>query len=372
VSGIKTTRADTRPPSSAPADRQQAEIERSPSLTPSSSTPPSPSGTLRSVAAALALGLALLVAYVALFSTAFRDPQPKGLEVAVFAPGGVGQQVEQGLERSAPGVYEPDQVGSAQAAREAVLDRTADGGLVVTPDGASVLTAEAGGAAGAQALAEGLTRAATETGMHAEVQDLRPLPDNDSRGMTGFFTMVGVLIGSLAGAIALWLFAPGLGLVGRIGALGLFAALGGLLAAVTTGGIVDTLDGAFWPVAGVTALLSLAVSLTTAGLLRLLGGAGIGVSMVLMVLLGLSSSGGLLSSQFLPGFFEAVGPLLPPAAGRDALRAVVYFDGHGSATALTVLVAWSLIGAAALLTAAGMSRQARPALTLSPQRPVAP
>jgi hypothetical protein len=112
----------------------------------------------------------------------------------------------------------------------------------------------------------------------------------------------------------------------------------------------------------VTALQSLAVSLTTAGLVRWLGAPGIGVSMILMVLLGLSSSGGVLSSQFLPGFFEAVGPLLPPAAGRDALQAVVYFDGHGSAAALTVLVAWSLVGAAALLAAAGVGRQARPAL----------
>jgi hypothetical protein len=344
VSGTETTRTDMRPPSNAP---------------------PARSRTLRSVVTALGIGLALLVAYVALFSAAFRDPRPEDLEVAVFAPGGAGERVEQGLERSAPGVYELDQVDSGQAAREAVLDRTADGGLVVTGDGARVLTAEAGGIAGAQALAEGLTRAAAETGMRAEVQDLRPLPDNDSRGMTSFFTMIGVLIGSLAGAIALWLFAPTLGLVARFGALGLFATLGGLLAGVTTGGVVDTLDGAFWSVTGVTALLSLAVSLTTAGLLRWLGAAGIGVSMVLLVLLGLSSSGGLLSSQFLPGFFEAVGPLLPPAAARDALRAVVYFDGHGSAAALTVLVAWSLIGGSALLTAAGVGRQATPSRPLS-------
>src|SRR5919106_3159180 len=114
------------------------------------------SGTHRSVAAALALGLALLVAYVALFTAAFRDPQPKGLEVAVFAPGGMERQLEQGLERSAPGIYQLDRVGSARTAREAVLDRTADGGVVVTADGARVLTAEAGGLATAQALAVGL------------------------------------------------------------------------------------------------------------------------------------------------------------------------------------------------------------------------
>jgi hypothetical protein len=136
---------------------------------------------------------------------------------------------------------------------------------------------------------------------------------------------------------------------------------------LTTAGVVDTLDGAFWPVAGVTALLSLAVGLTTAGLLRWVGSAGIGLSLLLMVLLGLSSSGGLLSSQFLPGFFETLGPLMPASAARDGLRAVVYFDGHGSGGAILVLGAWAAIGAAALLAAAGIGRQALPSLPLSPR-----
>jgi hypothetical protein len=235
----------------------------------------------------------------------------------------------------------------------------------VTKVGARVLTAEAGGTATAQAVAEGLTRAVSAAGERPELEDVRPLPENDSRGMAGYFPTVGVVIGSLAAAIALWLFAPRLGLLPQLGALAGFAALGGLLAAATTAGIVDTLDGAYWSVAGVTAVLSLAVGLTAAALVRWSGSAGIGASILVLVAVGLSSSGGVFSPTFLPGFFDAVGPLMPPGAGRDALRAVVYFDGHGAADALAPLLAWALVGAGGLLAATRARRWARPALPLS-------
>ena len=332
-------------------------------MTSSTPTPGAPGlrALLRPVAAAGGLGLALLFTYVALFTAAFRDPQPKGLEIAMFAPPTQAQQLEPSVERSAPGVYELGPVRSAEAARQAVLDRRADGALVVNHGHARVLTAEAGGTATADAVSEGLTRAVSAGGARAEVENLKPLPNNDSRGMSAYFTTIGVVIGSLAGAILMWLLAARLGAFARLGALGGFAALAGLVAAATTAGVVGTLDGAFWPVAGVTALLSLGVALPTAALLRWLGTAGIGLSMILMLVLGLSSSGGLLSPSYLPGFFEIVGQVLPADPARDALRAVVYFDGHGTGEPLAVLVGWALVGATGMLAAAGLRRDAQPA-----------
>ena len=353
-----TTRADTARIGDQPQPRG------GPRMTSSSPTPrvARPSRLLGSVVAAGGLGLALMFTYVALFTAAFRDPQPDGVDVAVFAPPTQAQQLDRSLQRSAPGVYHLESADSSEAARQAVLDRAADGALVVTAEHARVLTADAGGTATADAVSEGLTRAVTASGGRAEVQDLKPLPDNDSRGMSAYFTTIGVVIGSLVGAILMWLLAPRLGPFARLGALGTFAALAGLVAAATTAGVVDTLGGALWSVAGVTALLSLAVVLPTAALLRWLGTAGIGASMILMLVLGLSSSGGLLSPAYLPGFFEFAGPLLPPDPARDALRAVVYFDGHGSGEALGVLAAWALVGVSGLLVAAGLRRDAQPGL----------
>ena len=339
-------------------------------MTSSTSTPrrSRPDRLLPPVAAAGGLGLALLFVYVALFTAAFRDPQPEGLEIAVFAPPTQAQQLERSLDRSARGVYQLEPADSAKTARQAVLDRRTEGALVVTNGHARVLTAEAGGTATADAVREGLTRAVSAGGGRAEVKDLKPLPDNDSRGMSAYFTTIGVVIGSLAGAILMWLLAPSLGPFARLGTLGSFAALAGLVAATTTAGVVDTLDGAFWSVAGVTALLSLAVALPTAALLRWVGTAGIGLSMILMLVLGLSSSGGLLSPSYLPGFFETVGQILPADPARDALRAVVYFDGHGTDEPLLVLVAWALAGASGMLAAAGLRRDARPALPFAQAR----
>ena len=341
-------------------------------MTPPTSTPhvSQPNRLLRSVVTAAGLGLALLFAYVALFTAAFRDPQPQAVEVAVFAPPTQAQQLEQSLQRSAPGVYDLESADSAKAAHQAVLERRADGALVVGAGHTRVLTAEAGGAATANAVSEGLARAVSAGGGRAQVQDLKPLPDNDSRGMSAYFATIGVVIGSLAGAILMWLLAPRLGPFARLGALAAFAALAGLLAAATTAGVVDTLDDASWSVAGVTALLSLAVVLPTAALLRWLGTPGIGVSMILMLVLGLSSSGGLLSPEYLPGFFELAGPLLPPDPARDALHAVVYFDGHGTGEPLAVLAAWALIGASGLLAAAGIRRDVQPVLPIAPAKAI--
>jgi hypothetical protein len=325
-------------------------------------------GLLRPVAAAGGMGLALLFAYVALFTAAFRDPRPEGLEIAVFAAPAQAQQMERSLERSAPSVYQLEPANSAEAARQAVLDRRADGALVVANAHTRVLTAEAGGTATADAISEGLTRAVPAGSGRAEVDELKPLPNNDSRGMSAYFTTIGVVVGSLAGAILMWLLAPRLGSFARLAALGSFAVLAGLVAATTTAGVVDTLDGALWSVAGVTVLLSLAVALPTAALLRWLGTAGIGASMILMLVLGLSSSGGLLSPSYLPGFFDTVGQVLPADPARDALRAVVYFDGHGTGDPLLVLVGWALVGAGGILAAAGLRRDQQPALPFAQAR----
>jgi hypothetical protein len=276
--------------------------------------------------------------------------------------------LEGSLERSAPGVYRLEPADSAEAARQAVLDRRAEGALVVTRGHTRVLTAEAGGTATADAVSEGLARAVSAGGGRAEVTELKPLPSNDSRGMSAYFTTIGVVIGSLAGAILMWLLAPSLGPFARLGALGSFAALAGLVAATTTAGVVDTLDGAYWSVAGVTALLSLAVALPTAALLRWLGTAGIGASMILMLVLGLSSSGGVLSPSYLPDFFETVGQILPADPARDALRAVVYFNGHGAGEALLVLLGWALVGASGILAAPGLRRDPQRALPFAQAR----
>jgi hypothetical protein len=115
--------------------------------------------------------------------------------------------------------------------------------------------------------------------------------------------------------------------------------------------VVGALDGAFWGVAGIAALLIAAVVLATHGLARLLGPAGAGLAALTMVLFGLSSSGGGLGPQLEPGFYGALSRFLPSGSALTAVRNEVYFAGAHTLGALVVLGAWSVLGAAALLVA---------------------
>jgi hypothetical protein len=127
------------------------------------------------------------------------------------------------------------------------------------------------------------------------------------------------------------------------------------VASATAAWVTGALTGAFWSVAGVVSLLALAVSATTYGLGRMLGPPGVGLAALILIALGMSSSGAAIGLDFVPGFFHAVGPGLPPAATITALHRVVYFGGASVAGPLEVLAAWAGCG----LLASGIAEIAR-------------
>lgn len=98
----------------------------------------------------------------------------------------------------------------------------------------------------------------------------------------------------------------------------------------------------------------------------LLGLPGLGLTALVMVVLGNPLSGGSSAPQMLPAGWGAFGQWLPPGAGITALRGVAFFDGAGSGMAFAVLGGWLLLGLVlTLLPAVGRRslsrRSARPA-----------
>ena len=111
------------------------------------------------------------------------------------------------------------------------------------------------------------------------------------------------------------------------------------------------------------------MALPAAGLVRLLGPHGLAPAAVLFLLIGNPGSGNGSAPELLPGFWRAVGPLLPPGAGGTALRNVAYFDGAALARPLLVLLAFAAVGAALLAVsrrrAVAAPEAARPELALA-------
>ena len=158
-----------------------------------------------------------------------------------------------------------------------------------------------------------------------------------------FASMLGIAKGSRPETFprALW----------RLGATLPYALLSGFGGAVVAEPVLHAMNGHFWSIAGIGTLVTLSAATVTIALQTLFGVIGIGLTVVIFVILGNPSAGGAYQPSVLPPFWRAISSLLPNGAGTDAIRRIVYFDGHGITHAVVVLVCWILGGV--LLTMIG-------------------
>lgn len=107
-------------------------------------------------------------------------------------------------------------------------------------------------------------------------------------------------------------------------------------------------------------MVVLSVTGSPVSVLEAIGIVGIGVAIVLFVVLGNPSAGGAYQLPLLLGFWRTIGDTLPNGAGVDALRSIVYFDGHGITSHLLTIAAYGLgASIAALAATTYRSRSAR-------------
>jgi hypothetical protein len=284
------------------------------------------------------LGVALLFTFTAVFAAAFHNPQPQELEVAVVGPPSALRQARATLD---PQQFYAVPYPSASAARTALAHDEIHGAVV---DG-RILVASASGFVAAQKTAMALKALAPQ----APVEDVAPLPPHDARGISAFVTVASATIASMVFAVLLTLAGGRHATRARLIALLLVAGLGGIAVALSVDTIVGALTEDFWGVAGVIALLIGAVTLAIHGLGRLFGHAGAALGGMVLILIGVTSSGGAVGYELQPRFFRAVSQLMPPGAALTAVRNEVYLHGAHTLGALVVLLAWAAAGSVALV-----------------------
>lgn len=302
----------------------------------------------RAVLAPLGAGIAIVFFFVWLFGAALHQPAPHDLPVGFVGPDALLNRVVAGTEASAPGAFSFSTYPSEDDARSAILDRTISGALVVDqaqPAQPKVLVASAGGMSASSAISAAFTAlvaASGQPGVSAVVEDMRALTASDSRGLVPFFLVLGVSLSAFIFVVLLRPRLTDLSLPGKIGALALYAVVCGLVASLAVS-IVLGFDAKYWSVAGVCALLALAVATGTAACLSLFGRAGIGVAGLVLILLGNASSGSVVGSAFLPQPFRWLSPVLPVGPALESVRSVLYFDGAGSGWWLWTLAIWAAV-----------------------------
>jgi hypothetical protein len=319
-------------------------------------------------------GLVLLFAFTVLYVAAFHAPRAKGLDVGVVGGPPVAARVQSRLDAVDRGALDVRAFGTEAGARSALLDTDINGVIVPGAAGDRLVVAQALGAAQTETVVGALRRVAAALPAPV-VEDVRPLPAGDRRGLSSLFTVIGTLMPSLVFGVPLSVFGGRLPARTRWCAVVAYAVLAGPVVAFDVDVVVGALDGGFVGVAVVSGLLALAVAAAAHGLAHLGGAVGIAAAVLTLVLHGLSSSGGAVGYQFEPGLYGAISQLLPPGAAVTAVRNVRYFDWAATLGPLTVLGVWALGGVALGLLGevAGRRARAMPAarrLDVAPRTPV--
>jgi hypothetical protein len=300
------------------------------------------------VALPAAVVLALLV-----FAWPSARIEPRDLPIGLIGINPVAQQVLSGLDRTEPGGFDVRLYADVHAARTAIERRTIYGALDVSDGRVTVYDAAAAGPTVAQVLTgvgAHLAEAHNPAGQ-VRVVDVVPLSSRDPRGavLTSAvlpLTICSLLVGAVLGLVlrleSLWLHLSAFVLVSASVGLGAYLIAQGYLGALPHEPL------ATW---GALALAVLAMCATAGGLAELTGAAGLGVSGLLLVLLGNAFSATTSAPELLPKAVGQLGQWLPPGAAANLLRSTAYFDGQGAGGHAAVLVLWTVFGAAAIVIA---------------------
>jgi hypothetical protein len=296
----------------------------------------------------IVVGLVLLLTLIGLLGTAIRDPRPHDIAVGLSAPPPVVQQLTQGFAQAAPGAFAFTTYASEAEARAAIDRRDVVASLIVGATGPRLVVAGAAGDPITGGVTAAITNAFRAQGAEVAVEVVHPFQAGDPHGIVLFFLVLATLISSVVvGALAV-LPAPDRSWVTQMAIVATYAISAGIVGALATAWIVDGYGNGLWLVMGLVALLALAVGSVVAASARILGPAGVAFGALVVVLLGLVSSGGPLGSEFLPDAYRAVAPVLPVGPVYSALRGALYFDGVGVTGPVILLLVWAALGIVAL------------------------
>lgn len=297
----------------------------------------------------LALGLGFVLSYVG----ALHDPRLQNLPVTVVStsPQVTGQVVSQLSSALPPGIIVPSAGTTVAAAGEQVRDRQTGAAFVYNPSGTqdTLIVASAAGAAQARAVAGLFTAIDQQQGRTLAVEDVVPAGSKDFNGLSTFYLVVGwcvtgyliaAILGISAGARPSTMTRAVIRLV-AIAVTGFVAAILGTLIVQHS---LGALGGQFWPMVATGTLLVFGVGAITMVFQIAFGVIGIGLAVLLIVVLGNPSAGGAFPRSMLPPFWRAIGAFLPPGAGTDAVRSIVYFGGAQTGYPLLIIAGYALLG----------------------------
>jgi len=281
---------------------------------------------------------------------------PRDLPVGVVGASPATQQVTAGLTRSEPGGFSVRRYANEASARTAIERRDIYGAFVVSPGRVTVLEASAASPTVAQLVSTVGQQLADHIAANAQPRsaiqvtsvDVAPTSASDPHGLVLGIAPLPLSIFGVLMAVAIMMVARFRLAWRQLVALLIVSVAGGLGDYLIVQGFLGALPGAPAATWASLALTILAVSAPAAGLISLMGPAGLAVGAVLMVVVGNAFSAATSAPQLLPAAVGRIGQWLPAGAGGELLRSTAYFHGNDAAGHLSVLIIWSVLGLVAV------------------------
>jgi hypothetical protein len=280
---------------------------------------------------------------------------PRAVPVGIIGTAPSVQATSTAIDRSQPGAFGLRQYSTESEARRAIDDRTVYGALESTPAGVSVFEATAASPTVAQLLNTLAQAVATRSGGNVpgasseiRVVDVVAISQDDPRGVVFSSVLLPISVCSVIAAMMIsiliglrpaWRQVLALTIVASIAGLGAYLVAQGFLGALPNDPVAS------WAALSLTVL---SISAAVAGLVALIGPAGVAIGAALMVFVGNPFSGATSAPELLPGAVRDIGQWLPPGAGAELLRSTAYFGGHDAGQPLLVLALWSIAGLSAI------------------------
>lgn len=309
--------------------------------------------------AVLVIGVLLLqLGFITSYVGALHAPKPYRLSIGVAAPAQQQPQLVGALDQVPGQAVRATPVADQDTAIARIKDQKLYAALVVDPSGTqdTLLVASARGKSAATAAQSIVTPLEQQQGRTVRTQDVVPLPPGDANGLTSFYLVIGWCVGGYLVASILGISAGSRpanrdrALI-RTGVLALYSIAAGLGGTLIAGPILNALPGSIAGLWGVGSLVVFAVGTVTMALECLFDLVGIGLAVLLFVVLGNPSAGGVFPPPLMPPFWRAIGAWLPNGAGTDATRSIAYFGATNLTVPLLVLAAWAVAGLAVTLVA---------------------
>jgi hypothetical protein len=310
----------------------------------------------------LVIGVLLIqLGFVLSYVGAFHHPTPHQIPVTVVAPPQISGHVATELSGLPGQPLSATTVRTEAAGLTLLRNGSTSGVFIVNLAGKTDSLLVASGASAAVSTAVEDVFAQVEAAEHRtmKVTDAVPAQPGDGRGLSGFYLVVGWLVGGYLVAALLGISqgarpATTRRAIHRLIVLVPYAILSGLGGAVIVGPVLGALTGHFMALWWLGAFLVFCAAAVTMAFQVLFGVLGVGLTLIVFVVLGNPSSGGAYPASLLPPFWRAIGSSIPNGAGVEAVRRIVYFGSYDLVGNLLVIAIYTVSGMAIAITGASV------------------